>query len=130
MVYQLTEAAETKYEVLLYAIKCGKDLSVTICGGSHHHVGAVVLACGILPDKSVPKYSATVNVLSVLDHKDAIIAQDLAGKLADRFRCQVSMTVGIHIDNASQEEIKILFKNAANVCKTLRKLLGGTDETN
>lgn len=117
--YEIYEEKGTKYEIQLYAVRCGKDLSVTICGGSGHHVGAVALASGILPDGSRPKYSATVNMLSVLDHKDYVLAQEMAAYLADRLGCQVSMTVGIHIDDAAKEEIHILHENTKNICQKL-----------
>ena len=109
----------TKYEICLTAIVCGKDLSVTICGGTHHHVGAVALACGCLPDGSPLKYSATVSTLVALDHKDDMVAKAVAKKMADFIHGNVTVTAGIHIDDAKPEELKILQENCMQACETL-----------
>lgn len=118
-VYQLIAAEHTKYEIQLTAVSCGGDLSVVICGGQCHHVGAAALALGILPDGGRPKYSATVSTLSVPDHKDSVIAQELSAFLADSLGCRISMTVGIHMDEASKEDISILCENSRKICQKL-----------
>ena len=117
--YEITIAENTRYEIRLTAIQCGGDLSVTVCGGTLHHVGAVALACGCLPDGSPLKYSATVSTLTALDHKDDAVAKVLAGKLADVIHGNVTVTAGIHIDAASPGELKILQKNCMDACELL-----------
>ena len=119
----ITIAENTKYEICLTAVRCGRDLSVTICGGTHHHVGAVALACGCLPDGSALKYSATVSTLVALDHKDDMVAKAVAKKLADTVCGNVTVTAGIHNDDAQQEELKILQENCMQACKMLTEKL-------
>ena len=41
--YRITIAEQSKYEIELCAVQCGRDYSVTICGGGRHHVGAAAL---------------------------------------------------------------------------------------
>ena len=43
--YRITIAGQSKYEIELCAVQCGRDYSVTICGGGRHHVGAAALGC-------------------------------------------------------------------------------------
>lgn len=121
--YEITIAEGTKYEIHLTAIQCGKDLSVTICGGTLHHVGAAALASGCMPDGSPLKYSATVSTLTALDHKDDTVARAAAGRLADAIHGTVSVAAGIHIDDAKLEELKILQANCMEACGRLEALL-------
>ncbi|MCR5666281.1 MAG: hypothetical protein K6G01_05575 [Eubacterium sp.] len=110
-------AQQTKYEIIFTAVKCGNDLSVTITGGTKAHVGAVALACGVMPDGSKPKYSATVSAMVVMDHKDDVVARKVAGMLADALQANVTVTAGIHVDDATVEELKILQENVLEACK-------------
>lgn len=121
--YEIKIAEDTKYEIRLMAVRCGRDLSVTVCGGTLHHVGAVALACGCMPDGSALKYSATISTIVVLDHKDDAVAKILAGRLADEIHGNVTVTAGIHIDHARQEELEILQKNCMKACELLTEKL-------
>lgn len=118
----------TRYEICLTALGCGGDLSVTICGGTRHHVGATALACGCLPDGSPLKYSATVSTIVALDHKDDTIARAAAKKLADYIHGNVSVTAGIHIDNAKPEELQLLQENCEKAYEELQKRIKADPE--
>lgn len=122
---EITVAGNTKYEITLTALCCGGDLSVTICGGTRHHVGAVALASGCLPDGSPLKYSATVSSLAALDHKDDAVARAVAKKLADFIHGNVTVTAGIHVDDAKPEELKLLQENCEKACEELQKQIAG-----
>ncbi len=119
-------AGNGKYSVAATAVCCGRDLSVTIIGGTAPHVGAVALGCGVLPDGSKPKFSATVSSLVVLDHKDDFVAGKAAKMLADALQANVSVTCGIDIDNAQKEELLQLSQNADEAMKKLLKVLKKT----
>lgn len=121
--YRITVAGHTRYEILLYAVRCGNDLSVTVCGGTKHHIGAVCLACGILPDGSRPKYSAAVSTIALSDHKDDIVAKRLSAFFADRLHAVVTAAVGIHIDDATPEELELLQENCKKAADCLMKKL-------
>lgn len=107
-------AAGTKYAVRAEAAVCGDDLSVTVCGGTRAHVGAVSLA-QYEPERD----SATVSTLCVYTHRDGEISALLAKELSRALRCTVTATVGIHIDDASPEELKTLSRNCAECCASL-----------
>ena len=97
---------EGRYEILGTAVHCGKDVALIFAGGSCPHVGAV----------SVGMYeplrrSATVSTITVFTHRDDCLAVKCAKGASARLHCQAAVTVGIHIDKASQEELRILEEN-------------------
>lgn len=102
--YNITESKNERLLIELAAVKCGRDLSVTICGGTHYHVGAMALGCARPPKNNVER-SANVSVVPVFEHKDDECARFAAKYLATRLDCVVSVSAGIHIDGASTEEI-------------------------
>ncbi len=113
---QLTIAENTRYEIQLVAVKCGKDYSVTICGGDKHHVGAVAHAS---PHKNISgngENSATVSSISALAHRDDELARMAAKKLSAELECYVSVSAGVHIDSATPEELKMLVSNTIELC--------------
>ncbi len=100
----LTEGApplQIRAEVCLI----GNDLVVTISGGAKPHVGAV--AVGIprpsLDDPDI--VSATASVFAMIGHKEDDLARNMARVLAAKLNRTVVITVGIHVDKISAEEI-------------------------
>lgn len=102
--YNITECKNERLLIELAAVKCGRDYSVTICGGTRYHVGAMALGCARPPKNNVER-SANVSVVPVFEHKDDECARFAAKYLATRLDCVVSVAAGIHIDGASTEEI-------------------------
>lgn len=98
-----------KIEVL--TVLCGKDLVVTISGGHQYHVGATALAVPRPSLNNPDKISATASVLAVLSHKDDEIARQAALSMASTLNCTVAVSVGIHIDDASEKDIRLLNDN-------------------
>jgi hypothetical protein len=106
------EYGKGQYGIKAYLILCGKDIVLTISGGSKYHIGATALA---IPRPSLDepqKISATASVLSVVGHKDDELARHAALLIASTMNCIVTTVVGVHIDNASEEDIKILMENS------------------
>ena len=100
--YRITIAGQSKYEIELCAVQCGRDYSVTICGGGRHHVGAAV------------------SVLCVFGHRDDEAARWAAKYLATELKCNVSVAVGIHIDHADGSEIQCLLENCREACRQFK----------
>ena len=75
--YHITKASGSKYQIELLAVFCGPDLSVTICGGTGYHVGAIALGCA-RPIKEGRERSATVSVICAYEHKDDEAARQSA----------------------------------------------------
>lgn len=109
--YRITIAGQSKYEIELCAVQCGRDYSVTICGGGRHHVGAAALGCDESGTVGHKMRGATVSVLCVFGHRDDEAARWAAKYLATELKCNVSVAVGIHIDHADGSEIQCLLEN-------------------
>ncbi len=118
----IIENENTEYEITLVAQFCGRDLNISVFGGEKAHIGAVAIAVANL-DGYERKYSPTVSCISVLDHKDEEVARYVAKELATFLNNQVVVTAGIHVDNATTDDIKIIMNNVKNITLNLMNLL-------
>lgn len=112
-----TDSIDTgKFKVTLHAILSGDDLSVIIGGGETPHIGSVVIA---RPDKESKKASYTT--WTDIGHKDDIVAKEAATELMKslNFDKNVVVIAGLHINNATKEDINRLVKNSNNLVKSL-----------
>lgn len=100
-----------KYVVEGTAVYCGKDIHITIGGGEKYHIGAVSVGVPRNEYKDGKKRTATASVICVQGHKEDEFALKAAKKLATALDCTVSVSVGIHVDDATLDEIKLLEKN-------------------
>jgi gallate decarboxylase subunit D len=117
--YHVIIASESRYQIELKAIACGSDYIVTICGGSRYHVGATALGCAKMESDGLPGAKATVSVICAFGHRDDEVAGWAARYLATELKCNVSVSAGVHIDNANPDEINILMNNCVDACKNL-----------
>lgn len=100
-----------KYAVTAEASSLGSDIAVTVGGGTQPHIGAVSLAV-YEPERD----SATVSTVTVHTHRDDSVASYFAKAISREMKCSVTVTAGIHVDNASEEDILLLRRNAADCC--------------
>lgn len=112
---------EGKYSIESYIVSCGKDLNIAIVGGDKHHIGAVSVASPTEKLYNGIKRSATTSVISLQDHKEDQLAYLAAKELATALDCVVAVSVGIHIDNVSMEDIKILNDNFMKLVEKIKK---------
>lgn len=117
MEYHVTIEKGSNYQISLSAVRCGSDYSVTICGGSLAHVGAVALGCNEADIKGYEHRGACVSVICAFLHRDDEAARWAAKYLATELHCNVSVSVGIHIDQANAEDINHLLQNVKEACK-------------
>jgi hypothetical protein len=113
VVYVEFEIGIGAYQVRAVVISCGKDIMVIITGGDTPHVGAVAVAS---PHESLKKdgsLSATASVFCVMSHKDDMPARTAALRLAVAFNATAVVTVGLHINDATDVDI-IKIKNNFN----------------
>ena len=99
------------YEITAAVTLCGKDVVVAIGGGEAPHVGAAALA---LPRPSLKHdgvISATASLLCVMGHKEDMITRDAALRLASQLNTTVLVSVGLHLDHATPDDIKRLQTN-------------------
>lgn len=89
----------TKWKVNLDSFEMGDGLVLTLTGGNKPHIGAVALA--------VPyKETSSASLLTVYGHKDGEIAKPIAEKVSKKLNKTVVVIVGIHLDNANQDDIQ------------------------
>jgi predicted flavoprotein YhiN len=97
----------------------GADLVVTIGGGSRPHVGAVAVAQPRPSLKGDGTVSATASVIALLGHKEDELARWAALHLASRLNTTVVVTAGLHVDNATMEEIIALDAEARRLVEAI-----------
>ncbi len=93
------------HELVLEATFLGKDISVLIYGGDEHHIGGIALA---YPTRSHYRDATTISVSTITapGHKDYVVANSAAEKISKSLNTTVTVSVGIHVDNASKEMIQ------------------------
>jgi len=103
-------AGDGRYQVTLKLEETGKGLVGFLYGGDLPHVGGVVLAN---PRESLTGEGQSCDVwtLHLPGHLDHVVAESMAKKLCTAFQVPLSLTAGIHLDDATPEELDILTKN-------------------
>jgi hypothetical protein len=104
-------AGEGVYRVEGIVIFCGKDLCVNIAGGDTPHVGASAIASPRSSLRKDGERSASASVLCVMGHKEDLLARTAAMRLSSEFNANVNVTVGLHIDEATETDVNILLGN-------------------
>jgi hypothetical protein len=102
-------SGEGKYKVFLEEKKLDDDLIYILGGGERSHIGgAVICEPGKKPEMLVLK-----------EHYDYIVLQPIAEVACKKYKKKVIAIGGVHVDNASKDEIDLLVKN----CKELVKCI-------
>jgi hypothetical protein len=96
---------EGKYKVWLKKEMLGADILYTLGGGERPHIGAVV----------VKEQGRRIRTLRMGNHYDHIVLKPIVMAAYKKYRCTVVGVGGVHIDNATKDEIRILVNN----CKGL-----------
>ena len=122
-------AGEGRFQITLEAVVTdGEGLSCFLYGGTLPHVGGAVLA---VPGPTLHgKQLSRVDVwsMTVPGHKDAEAAQQVARKIVIATQQSASVTCGVHVDNATGEELSILGKNIDAATDALIAQLRDGDE--
>jgi hypothetical protein len=117
-------AGEEILQITATACSAGKDWVISVQGGNTPHVGAVALACPCaLPADTAGSITSFVSVLTVPSHRDDELARKLALQMCKSLGRNISLSVGIHIHNATCEEIEKLMENAQEAVNNLTVLL-------
>ena len=99
------------YVLTAWIIFCGSDIVVVVGGSEKPHVGAVAMATPRTSLKDATKISASASVICGVGHKDDLPAREAALCLASRLNTNVAVSVGLHLDDASADDIALLKKN-------------------
>jgi len=94
-----------RHIIFLDATEIGNDLLIAIYGGDEHHIGGVATA---YPTESHYRAATTVSVSTITlpGHKDYVVANSAAEKICKALEVPTIVTVGIHYDNATSNEIE------------------------
>ena len=102
-------AGKGKYKVFLEKKELDDDLIYILGGGEKSHIGGVVIC---EPEKD-PK------VIKLEGHYDYVVLEPISVKACKKYNKKVVCIGGIHIDNATKEEIEIIVNNCKDLTKTL-----------
>lgn len=120
--YQV-ESGSGKHKVFLFATVTTQGILAHLVGGEEPHLGAVVLSIP-RPSLANPEVvSCTSSTIPLVGHKDDEAARPLAEMLARATGAPVSVAAGIHIDNATGDDIELLQKNCLECGKKLLELV-------
>lgn len=117
-------AGSGRHQVAATAVALGDDLLVWLAGGTRPHVGALALTA-VRPsrtDESRPSF--TPALLTLPGHKEDRLALEGAQRLTTATGRTVVLVAGLHIDDATPEDIERLVTNAGLALDGLADALG------
>lgn len=126
--FYIEQGTGSRDRVILEGKLYGEDLNVMISGGTAPHLGAVAFAFPVSQYHGRPAESATVNLISRYGHRDDKVALLAAKILASKLNRTVLAAAGIHIDEASKEEIDHLVCLVEAACQELIRQIGERKE--
>jgi len=92
------------YALFVDVMPMGDDCLIALRGGDKAHVGSTAMA---IPRASLSGAgrSATVSTLNRTGHKDDFLANPIAHVVATRMDCVAVCAAGVHVDDATPEQI-------------------------
>ena len=98
-----------KYKVWLEQKRMGQDLVYFLGGGEKPHIGSIVFC---EPGKKT-------KITKLPGHYDYIVLKPIAETACKKYKKKVVALGGIHIENATKDEIDIIVKNCHILVKKL-----------
>ncbi len=102
-------SGEGKYKVFLEEKKLDDGIIYILGGGEKSHIGGVVIC---EPGKNP-------QVIRLEGHYDDIVLKPIAEAACQKYKKKVVAIGGVHVDNASKEEIDILVENCKGLVKCI-----------
>ena len=114
-------AGAGRHAVTAEAAFIGRDVMAALHGGERPHVGAVALASPCTSgDTDVRAYAS---VISAPGHRDDVLAHRLSLAMSRELGRTVCMAAGIHVGNATGEDIRQLVRNVEDAARKLTNIL-------
>lgn len=110
-----------KYSVNLVATITMDGLIVSIVGGEKPHVGTVALSIPQPNPENSSRLSVTTSLLTLTGHKDDEVARPAAEVLAKELNQIVVVIAGLHIEHATQKDLKKLVDNSMQIVEMFLK---------
>ena len=98
----MISAGKGRYTVRLESYDIGKDILIVITGGEEEHIGSATLI----------EAKGHLQTMIKKGHQDHVVSEKMANIIYDTIEKDLLVVCGIHIDEASKEEIDILVDNA------------------
>ncbi len=105
----MNTAGRGKYKVWLEEYKLTDERIYILGGGERSHIGGIV----------VKEPGKKINMIKFEGHYDHIVLKPIAEEACRKYNTKVVAIGGVHVDNATKEEIDTLVKN----CKELVKCI-------
>ena len=92
------------FSLICDVTRMGDDCLISLRGGDKAHIGSTAMA---LPRESLTGTgrSATVSTLNRVGHKDDFLANPIAHEVAARMDCVTVCAAGVHVDDATPDQI-------------------------
>lgn len=110
---------EGKYRIHGMLSYTHKGIIVQLLGGELPHVGTIILSQPRTSMENHENTSTTTSMLNLPGHKDDIVAKPVAEKFSRELNQVAVVISGIHVDSATEEDIKILMCNSEKVAQKL-----------
>lgn len=102
-------AGEGKYRVWLKREEVGNQLVYILGGGEKSHIGSVVIK---IPGEEC-------RVMKLEDHYDHVVLEPIAEAACEKYQTKVVALGGVHVDNATKDEIDILIANCRELIRSI-----------
>ena len=119
----LIRTGDQKWAIAATVQCLGDDIQIALFGGEKPHIGATALAIPRPGINDPKKVSSTASVLCKTGHKDDELAREAALRIAACRNATVCVTVGIHVDNATSDDIDKLYANFSDAVDRITGLL-------
>lgn len=105
----MNTAGEGKYKVWLKEERLGEQRIYILGGGQRSHIGGVV----------VKEPGKKPQGIRFEGHYDHIVLKPIAEEACKKYNTTVIALGGVHVDNASKDEIELLVKNCRELVKCI-----------
>jgi hypothetical protein len=99
-----------KYKVWLQRHNIGEDIVFFLGGGERSHIGGIVIAEPQKKKKSI----------RLTGHYDDIVLAPIAEAACKKYKKKIIAIGGVHVDNATKEEIALLVENCRKLAQKIQ----------
>ncbi len=121
------EVREGRFRIEGRIEEIGRDLLVSVRGGTKPHIGAVGMATPRPSLKDSKNWSATSSNFTFIGHKEDLLVKRISERLAAQLKRNVVVVAGIHWDGITSREIEIIEGLTEKLSDRILKKLKGKD---
>ncbi len=128
-----SSAGEGRVKVQAVILDVEASTLIWVLGGDKPHIGAVAVAQA-RPSLTGKGISCNISLISLLGHKEEELAVELAKIAFSKLKKDLAVAVGLHVDNATKEDIEALKLNSKKALESglyelVERLSGGKRPT-